>query len=125
MSDEDGIRRTIAAYPQLVDDGRFLEVAALYAADGAHVSRGRTLLGRVAIRDFLASLPLRDVRHLNGSPLIAADGDRAVATTEWTAYEVASGKPSLLAGGRYHDRLVRVDGRWFFAERRNVWWSED
>ncbi|MEX2554156.1 MAG: nuclear transport factor 2 family protein [Actinomycetota bacterium] len=33
-TDEAGIRRTIAAYPELVDDGRFEEVGRLYAPDG-------------------------------------------------------------------------------------------
>ncbi len=79
--------------------------------------------GRDEIRDFLSALPLAGVKNVSSQPVIDVDGETAVATSEWIALDTSQDSLRLVAGGRYHDRLVRLHGRWLFSERRNVRWA--
>ena len=57
-------------------------------------------------------------KHLVAHPVIDVDGDTARMEAYWVLLERGSaGQPVLAAFGRYHDRLVRQDGRWRIAER--------
>lgn len=60
------------------------------------------------------------LRHVLAHTAIRVQGDRAWTRAQW--FEMANDGPgkSLKMGtfGIYEDKLVRVDGRWLFSERR-------
>jgi ketosteroid isomerase-like protein len=123
MNDEEGIRRTIAEYCQLVDDGNFDEWIGLYVEDAVHESGGRVYRGRAAIEEFIRSIPLADLKHFTANSVIEVDGDSAYARTDWIAFRAGGDGFGVAECGRYHDRFVKHDRRWFFAQRRNVRWK--
>jgi 3-phenylpropionate/cinnamic acid dioxygenase small subunit len=123
VSDEEGVKRTLALYCHLCDDGRFDEWAELYAPDATFTVMGRTHEGPAAIKAFIenAQPPERRGKHVCANPLVDIDGDTATAVTDYVFVTRADGGFAITSAGRYHDRLVRnADGRWQFAERRIV-----
>jgi hypothetical protein len=55
------------------------------------------------------------------------DGDEATALTYHTSYQITRDRPdeAAMIVARYHDRLVRVDGRWLIREKRmEIGWRE-
>jgi SnoaL-like domain len=118
----------IARYAELIDAGDFDGVAGLL--DGAGVGTvGDTplLTGHDAIRELFASTARRypdgtpRTKHVTTNLIleIDEDGDRATARSYWTVFQATEGLPlQPILAGRYHDRFVRRDGVWGFAERR-------
>ena len=117
MSDEDAIRRTIAQYCQLCDDGRFDEWADLYTDDATFSVMGKTYTGRADVKAFIekGQAPERRGKHLCFNSIIDIDGDSARAITD---YVFIDKQHAITSAGRYHDRLIRQPDRWRFAERR-------
>jgi len=118
----DGIRRTVAQYCQLCDDGRFDEWVDLFTTEARFHVMGRTHVGRDAVRAFIEAGqgPDQRGRHLASDPVIdlASDGRSARA---WTDYVFLDKQPKVTSVGRYHDELVAgPDGRWRFALREIV-----
>jgi 3-phenylpropionate/cinnamic acid dioxygenase small subunit len=118
----EAIRRTLALYCQLGDDGRFDEWIDLFTGDARFHVMGRTTTGRDAIVAFMARAQSDDKRgrHVISEPVIdvAADGRTARAATDYVF--VDRGR-TITSVGRYHDELVLgVDGRWRFALREIV-----
>ncbi len=124
MSDEEGVRRTLALYCQLCDDGRFDEWADLYTENATFSVLGRTHEGQAAIKGFIekAQGPEQRGKHVCANPLIDVDGDTATAVTDYVFVARADGGSlAITSAGRYHDRLLRgADGRWRFTQRRIV-----
>jgi 3-phenylpropionate/cinnamic acid dioxygenase small subunit len=121
-SAEEGIRRTLASYCQTCDDGRFDEFAALFAREASfQVGDESPVVGREAIAAFMerAQPPGRRGKHLCGEPLISLDGDVAVVATDFVFVgRVGETGWSVVAAGRYDDRLVSESGGgWLFASR--------
>ncbi|MFM7118774.1 MAG: nuclear transport factor 2 family protein [Gammaproteobacteria bacterium] len=89
-----------------------------YEGTGPHV-------GRAAIRAWYTRYgtqtlgAVRSLRHKISTAMIDVDGVYATSVCYLDADSVnlTTGKRSL-AGGRYEDRLQRVDGSWLLAERR-------
>jgi len=124
LTDEEGIRRTLALYCQLCDDGRFDEFARLFATDAEFRVMGRTYAGRDAIRDFMTAAQGPDARgkHIATNTVISVEGHTARAFTD---YLFVSRDVAITNVGRYHDRLVREpDGEWRFAEREIVFMGD-
>lgn len=74
-----------------------------------------------AIDRILANLrPMRMTQHSISNVLIRIDGDQARAETYTTSLHIV-GLPGqwaeMVIGGRYLDRLARIDGEWRIAER--------
>ena len=106
--------------------------AATFAEDGVlDWARGQ-IVGRKAIREFLASgkyNPTRGAKEVEGWPpafrhfitnqVIKVDGDRATAVTYWFQGGNLQdrGKFELALFGTYEDELVKVDGQWLFKKR--------
>jgi 3-phenylpropionate/cinnamic acid dioxygenase small subunit len=124
MSDEDQIRRTLAQYAQLCDDGRFDEWADLYTEDATFSVMGRTHKGRDAIKSWIAGAqpPERRGKHVCINPVIDTEGDEAYAVTD---YIFIDRNKTIVSAGRYHDRLVKHRDRWRFAERRIVFMGDE
>ena len=57
-------------------------------------------------------------KHVVVHPVIDVEGERATVEAYWLLLERgANGEPVLAAFGRYHDTLVKQDGRWRIAQR--------
>jgi SnoaL-like domain len=116
----EGIRATIAAYTQALDDGRTDDVVATFCADGAIEIPGMgTHEGRDALHAAYAKWkPRRPQRHLVVNTHV----------TDWNDHEASaiSDVIFLLKGdagwalqvvGRYHDTLHQDAGAWRFHRR--------
>ncbi len=125
MSDEDGIRRTLARYA-LAHDALDLEgYLALFTQEGRYVSRGVVHEGRDALRSFIGGIyakraPEHRMQHLYANSVIEVRGDTAHATSDFIAYERAAEGAAWQVNmlGQCADRLVKQDGVWLFTERR-------
>jgi uncharacterized protein (TIGR02246 family) len=116
---EEEIRRTIGGYCQRLDDGRFDEWAELFTEDARLVLMGRVTTGRDAIRRYMEIVQPDGSRgmHVTTNSLIDVDGDQATATTDYLFVRPSDQGISVIAAGRYYDRLVHQRDRWQFEER--------
>lgn len=116
----EGVRATLHAYVQALDDGRTDDIVDTFVPDGVFDSAGiGTFEGHEALRAAYSSwAPVRPQRHLTMNTLV----------THWTAddAEAVSDVVFLLMGtdgwtvqlvGRYHDVLHNDDGTWRFRRR--------
>ena len=116
----EGIRNTIAAYTQALDDGRVDDVVATFCTDGVVAIDGMgTYEGHDALRAAYSKWkPARPQRHLVVNTLV----------TDWNDHEVnaISDVIFVLQGdsgwaiqlvGRYQDTLHQDAGRWRFHRR--------
>ncbi len=117
--DEAEIRRLLAQYCQLLDDGFFDEWIELFSDDIEFVVMGMHKHGRAEVRDFVEPNQQAEARgkHMLSEPWIVIDGDNASATTDfaWVSKQGTVGQ-----SGRYHDRIVRQTDGWRFQRREIV-----
>jgi hypothetical protein len=120
--------RLIHHYAMLNDAGDFQAMAALFTADGAFArptDSGNLIRGRDAILAMYLGRPPRFTRHMITSVVITVDdADHAGGHSYLSLHTAPAGgtipvqaDPSYLIGA-FHDRFVREDGVWKFAERR-------
>ena len=129
MDDLERIRRVLALYAQLLDSGRLADWGDLFAEDATFSFHGRTLRGRDEIvREIGGMQPGADrpVKHLLLPSVIELRPDgTALAWTDMAVLATGpDGEPRIATMGRYHDRLLRVEGRWRFRERVLVFAGE-
>ena len=120
VADELAVQRLMSMYCQMVDDGRFAEVAALFAEGGVFENRG-VRVGQQQLVSFLeeAQVPERRGRHSCGYALVQFEGeDDAHAATDFVFMGRVDGVFVVKFAGRYHDTLRRGPGGWQFVERR-------
>ncbi len=120
MDDETQISAALSAYSQLLDDGRFEPWSDLFTED-AHLSfPGRVAEGRDAIRALMEKVQPDGARgkHVTANSTVEIDGDTATGTTDYLFVRAGAEGIGIVSAGRYHDTLVREDGRWRFCERR-------
>lgn len=123
-TEEADIRRLLAQYCQLLDDGRFDEWIDLFADDIEFVVMGMHKRGRDEVRGFVEPSQQADARgrHMLSEPWIELDdgpGDPATATVT-IDFAWISKTGEVGQSGRYHDRLVRHPDRWRFQRREIV-----
>jgi 3-phenylpropionate/cinnamic acid dioxygenase small subunit len=124
VNDASGVRRLLALYCQLMDDRRYQEWSALFAEDGIWALGGREYRGPAEARAYMDQLlrdrPHRRTRHLNTNLVIDLDGAHGVVTSDYAmlAREPDDAPWTVVAFGRYQDRVVRSAQGWQFAERR-------
>ena len=118
-NDESAIRRLLADYCHLLDDGRFDEWIALFDEDVVFVVMGNRLRGRDDVRSFIEPTQQEDDRgqHMLSEPVIEVDGDTAWVATD---YVFVSRANTILSSGRYLDVMRRAPDRWCFASREIV-----
>lgn len=116
----EGIRATIAAYTQALDDGRTDDVVATYATDGTFDMPGQgTFTGHDALREaYEGWKPRWPQRHLVLNTLVT-DWSDAEATAISDVVFILQGKEGwgIQFVARYTDTLVLVDGAWRFHRR--------
>jgi uncharacterized protein (TIGR02246 family) len=112
------IQQLAARYNRAVDSGDGETFAATFTPDGVSVTPGRELHGRQALAELGSSLAqtVPGIRHWTNNHVIDVDGDDADGTVYLIAYNVADGG-SILATGRYTDRLRRTPEGWRFVRR--------
>jgi 3-phenylpropionate/cinnamic acid dioxygenase small subunit len=120
MSDKDAIRELLARYCFALDADRFEEMAALFTPAGVWETAFGTGTGRTGIVAQASSIATgaRPRRiHLTTNIVVELDGDTATARSNWVVIQNTPAGPAIGSGGGYSDRLVKVDGQWFFAHR--------
>jgi 3-phenylpropionate/cinnamic acid dioxygenase small subunit len=121
--DKDAIREVLAEYCFRLDDGRFAEMAALFAEDGTWDTAFGKATGRGAIAELAASLrararPRPRAVHLVTNIAIALDGDSAQVRSNWMVMQNDPEGPKIGSGGAYLDTMVRDSGGWRFRYRK-------
>lgn len=121
------IQNLVHAYPRLLDSGDFDGVGALFADAVVHIQGTVDPIVRDAgqvsamFRDFVRTYEGSPrTRHQMANLMIEFDGqDSAIGWCSVVVFQQTDDLPlQPIIAGDYHDRFVRVDGRWRFAERR-------
>jgi len=123
IADELGIRRTLAAYCQHLDDGDFGALAHQFTADGSIMFEDRNgATGRAEIEAWFTEsyAPERRGRHLTVNSIIDLDGDEATVRSDFAFLGFLNDELRPLYVGRYHDDFVRDEGRWLIRQRTAV-----
>jgi len=125
-ADRVAIAALVYGYAERIDAGDLAGVAALFADAVYRSDRGGRYEGAPAVREVLTRLvKLHDdgtprTKHVTTNLVVEVD-DRAgsaIARSYFTVLQQTAAIPlQVIVAGRYHDRFVRTDGRWRFAER--------
>lgn len=129
LEDIEAIKRLRARYSLHIDSGEWDEVADLFTRDavweGGPVGHYE---GQDAIRTFMRAIPelVSFALHYVTNPLIEVNGDEA--TGHWYLLEpstMAKNNEAAWGISMYHDRYVRENDQWKFAEvrLRVVFWT--
>jgi len=130
LEDQRAIERLKYAYTAALDGGYDLDrICSLFTDDGRWVATGfGDHCGHAAIRGFFAGLKeeIAYAHHYASGPSIEIAANGEEASGEWALLCVSGRRhrddPSVhlpvVELGRYHDRLVKREGRWLFAELR-------
>jgi len=116
----EGVRATIAAYAQALDDGRTDDIVATFCADGVVDIPGLgTHEGHDALRAAFARVaPRRSQRHLVLNTLVTDwDDAEAHAVSDLVFLLQGADGWGIQLVGRYHDTFHRADGRWLIHHR--------
>jgi SnoaL-like domain len=116
----EGVRATLAAYTQALDDGRTDDVVATFCADGAVEIPGMgTHAGHDALRAaYAAWTPRQPQRHLVLNTHVTEwDDGEATAISDVVFLLSGDGGWAVQLVGRYHDTLHHDDGTWRFHRR--------
>ena len=97
--------------------------------DGDGSEPSYVLRGREALTPVFDDLNRYEATtHFNGQSTVAVDGNRATGESYTIAHHVfieEGARKIMIASLRYLDTFAKIDGRWFFAERKlTLDWSE-
>lgn len=97
--------------------------------DGAGTAPTYVLQGREALSPVFADLNRYEVTtHFNGQSTVTLDGDRATGESYTIAHHLYTedgDRKIMVASLRYLDTFTKIDGQWYFAERKLILdWSE-
>jgi len=116
----EGVRATLAAYTQALDDGRTDDVVATFCADGGCDIPGMGRHeGHEALRAAYATwVPRRPQRHLVLNTLVTEGNDHeAHAVSDVVFLLLGTTGWGIRLVGRYDDVLRYDEGRWRFVRR--------
>lgn len=121
LLDRQELADLVARYSRAVDRREFAILEDLYHPDAVH-DHGPMFQGRRD--DFIAWIRSSPedliTQHVVGNALYWIEGDRAEGEIYTINCHVIGGARDYIAGGRYLDRYVRENGRWYFAFRKRV-----
>jgi len=124
----EGIRATIAAYAQALDDGRTDDIVGTFCADGVCDIPGMgTHEGHIALREAYSRLtPRRPQRHLVLNTLVTDWNDHeATAISDVVFMLLGDSGWAIQLVGRYRDTLRNGDGTWRFYHRAATFVTQD
>lgn len=116
----EGVRATLAAYTQALDDGRTDDIVATYCPDGVAEFPGIGIYqGHDALRQaYDGWKPERPQRHLVVNTLVTDWNDEeAKATSDLILVVRGESGWAIQLVARYRDMLHRDDGTWRFHRR--------
>jgi 3-phenylpropionate/cinnamic acid dioxygenase small subunit len=119
---EEDIRRTLARYCMLCDDGRFHEWGELFTENARFHVMGSTHEGRADITAFIEKgmPPEQRGKHVIVNPLIELDSWNGTADV-WSDFVFVDRSGAITQQGRYHDVMERgYDTAWRFTLREIV-----
>jgi hypothetical protein len=122
LEDKDAIRELLHHYCFCMDEGRFAELAALFAPDGEWIAPYRTATGPADIAAWLQqSVPSQPRRmHYVMNCIITIDGARATARSNYLVMVEGPNGPVPSVCGTYEDELVKQSDGWRFQRRRLI-----
>jgi len=122
LEDKDAIRELLHQYCFCMDEGRFTELAALFADDGAWIAPYRVARGPADIAAWLTrSVPGSPRRmHYVMNSIISVTGDTAAAKSNYLVVVEGPGGPEPSVCGTYADMLVRREDGWKFQRRELI-----
>lgn len=121
--DRTQITNLLYRYAELLNTGQFEEVGKLFACGTVRIDGNpNSYSGAEAVAEMYRSttnVPSNrpDSLLFTGNTQIEIDGDRATCRSYFQALHQRTDSIIPVVAGRYHDRLVRVDGEWTFEER--------
>jgi hypothetical protein len=120
--DKDAIRELLHRYCFCMDEGRFAELAGLFADDGEWIAPYRTAKGPAEIEAWLTqSVPVQPRRmHYVMNSIIACENARATAQSNYLVVVERPNGPSPSVCGTYDDVLVKQARGWRFQRRRLI-----
>lgn len=124
VEDKDAIRELMAEYCFRLDDGRYDDMAALFAEDGTWETAFGKATGRAAIAKLAGDIRARAgadrprAAHLVTNIVIALDHGRARVRSNWMVMQNGPEGPKIGSGGAYADEIVQENGRWLFHHRK-------
>jgi len=120
--DKDAIRELLHRYCFCMDEGRFMELAALFAQDGEWIAPYRTAKGRADIAAWLQqSVPPQPRRmHYVMNSIIDCNGTRATARSNYLVMVEGAAGPVPSVCGTYDDVLVKQPDGWHFLRRQLI-----
>ena len=123
LEDKDAIREVLAEYCFSLDDGRFADMANLFAPDGTwHTAFGKAT-GRAAIEALAHQVanragPRPRGVHLVSNVVIKLAGGHASVASNWALVQNSASGPIVGSGGAYADEMIKLDGQWLFHYRK-------
>jgi hypothetical protein len=120
-ADKDAIRELLAVYCFHLDNDEFEQMAALFVPDGVWETAFGTGTGRAGIVAQARGIATGDRPrrvHQTTNIVVELDGATATVRSNWLLFQNGQAGPAIGSGGAYFDRVVKVDGRWFFKHRR-------
>jgi ketosteroid isomerase-like protein len=122
LEDKDTIRELMHRYCFCMDEGRFAELAGLFADDVVWTAPYRTATGPVDIEAWLKqSVPATPKRmHYVMNSIISVAGDAATARSNYLVMVEGPDGPVPSVCGTYADRFVRTSNGWRFQRRELI-----
>jgi 3-phenylpropionate/cinnamic acid dioxygenase small subunit len=124
FEEKEAIRELLAEYCFRLDDGRFEDMAALFAENGTWDTAFGAATGRAAIAELARNIRAQAAEprprgiHLVTNIAIALDGDSARVRSNWTVVQNSPEGPTIGSGGAYYDELVKEGAEWRFRHRK-------
>jgi len=121
LEDRAAIQDLLSRYCQYTDSADQAGWVGLFTEDGSmDLGMGDPpFVGREALGAFSSRLRAGGGLHMSANPVIEQDGDEA-SVASYVVVVGGEDDPRVRLGGRYLDRLRRVDGDWRFASRQLV-----
>ena len=128
MSSESAICNLLYRYAELMDQGRFEDIATELFAHTRFIvgPEGTPTLDSEAMLEIFRKTTIRydggslQTKHVVTNPILEIDEEAGVASCRsyYTVFQQTETLPlQPIVSGRYHDRFERVEGEWRFAER--------
>ncbi len=123
LAEKDAIREVMAEYCFCLDNGRFAEMAALFAEDGTWDTAFGKGTGRAEIEALVrrirqsANPRPRAIHHVTNI-VIRLAGDTATCRSDWVVVQNSEQGPKIGSAGSYADQMVKHGATWLFRYRK-------